>query len=234
MEDFKFYETTEGTPQGSIISPILANVYLNDFDWMVSSMYENPYFAENFANVKNARRKYRQLGRQPVFLVRYADDWVIFCKNRERSEVVLKHLRRYFENKLKLELFEEKTVITNLKESRMKFLGFEIELARPRLNIGRTGNEKKHDSYARILPDMKKVRSKVAEIILDIKRLKKTVDNHQKAVVIAKVNSKIVGLVEYYKIAVWTKILTISFLSHVTIRGNPFPGTKIMARIVQR
>lgn len=206
MEDFKFYETNEGTPQGGIISPILANVYLNDFDWMVSSIYENPYFAEKFASVNNARRRFRQLGRQPVFLVRYADDWVIFCKSKEHAEKVLNHLKKYFKHKLKLELSEEKTVITDLKESRMKFLGFEIELGKPRLEIGRTGNKKQHDSYARILPNMKKVRSKVAEILLNIKRLKTTEDNHQKAVLIEKANSKIVGLAEYYKIAVWTEI----------------------------
>ncbi|NRD80884.1 group II intron reverse transcriptase/maturase [Bacillus sp. BRMEA1] len=206
MEDFKFYETNEGTPQGGIISPILANVYLNDFDWMVSSMYENPYFANDFATVKNARRKFRQLGRQPVFLVRYADDWVIFCKDREYAGKVLKHLQKYFKHKLKLELSEEKTVITNLQGSRMKFLGFEIEMGKPRFDIGRTGNKKQHDTYARILPNTIKVRSKVAEILLDIKKLKVTKDDYQKAVIIERANSKIIGLAEYYKIAVWTEI----------------------------
>ncbi|WP_077591058.1 group II intron reverse transcriptase/maturase [Planococcus lenghuensis] len=205
-EDFKFHDTDKGTPQGGIISPILANVYLNDFDWTVSSRYENPYFADEFSNVKNARRKFRKVGRQPVFLVRYADDWVIFTKTKEQAEKQLEYLKRYFKAKLNLELSEEKTVITDLKENRMKFLGFQVELAKPRKSIGRTGNAKKHELYARILPDMKKVRTKTAEILKDIKQIRRTQCDYQKAVIIEKVNSKIVGLSEYYKTAVWTEI----------------------------
>src|SRR5699024_735400 len=155
-EDFKFYDIDKGTPQGGIISPILANVYLNDFDWMVSSRYENPYFSEEFANVKNARRKFRRVGREPVFLVRYADDWVVFTKTKEAATRYLEYLKKYFNVKLNLELSEEKTLITDLQESRMKFLGFELGLARPRRSIGRTGNQKKHELYAKILPDSNK------------------------------------------------------------------------------
>ncbi|HGF7742810.1 reverse transcriptase domain-containing protein [Enterococcus faecium] len=191
---------------GGIISPILANVYLNDFDWAVSSKYENPYFADDFSNVKNARRKFRKVGRQPVFLVRYADDWAIFTKTKEQAEKQLKYLEKYFKAKRSLELSKEKTVITDLKENRMKFLGFQVELAKPRKSIGRIGNAKKHELYVRILPDMKKVRTKTAGILKDIRQIRRTQYDYQKAVIIEKVNSKIVGLSEYYKIAIWTEI----------------------------
>lgn len=221
MEDFKFHATDSGTPQGGIISPILANVYLNDFDWMVSSRYENPYFTEEYSNVKNARRKFRQVGRDPVFLVRYADDWVILAKSQGSAERYLEFLKRYFEKKLKLELSEEKTLITDLQENKIKFLGFNIGYGMPRKKIGRTGNAKKHDMYAKILPDTNKVRNKLADILVNIKQIRRTECDYQKAVIIERVNSKIVGLAEYYKIGIWTEMFdsfdnTIFKTSHYT------------------
>lgn len=206
MEDLKYYSTDAGSPQGGIISPLLANVYLNDFDWTMSSKYEHPYFEENYSSVKNARRKYRKVGRQPVFLVRYADDWVLFVHTKEQAHKYLKELNKYFENKLKLSLSKEKTIITNLEEDYMNFLGFSIKYGKPIKAKSRTGKERKHELSAKVYPNAKKVRSKLATILTDIKKLRRVTCEYQTAKEIETINSQIIGLAEYYKISIWTEM----------------------------
>ncbi|HFK1424885.1 MULTISPECIES: group II intron reverse transcriptase/maturase [Bacillus] len=206
MEDMKYHSTDTGSPQGGIISPLLANVYLNDFDWMMSSKYEHPYFEQQYSDVKNARRKYRKVGRKPVFLVRYADDWVLFVHTKEQAQKYLKELNKYFENKLKLSLSKEKTIITNLEEDYMNFLGFSIKYGKPVKAKTRTGNKRKHELSAKVLPNVKKVRSKLATILTDIKKLRRVTCEYQTASEIETINSKIIGLAEYYKISIWTEM----------------------------
>ena len=70
MEELHWYDTEEGTPQGGIISPLLANIYLHELDCFIASKYENLTFA---------RRKRAPLR---LFICRYADD----CAPRRRVQ----------------------------------------------------------------------------------------------------------------------------------------------------
>ncbi|WP_459835361.1 group II intron reverse transcriptase/maturase [Halanaerobaculum tunisiense] len=90
-------ETKEGTPQGGVISPLLANIYLHYFD------------------KKMTRRGYK--------LVRFADDFVVLTKSKDKAKRALQVTRQIIENELKLKLHPEKTVITNFYDG-FKFLGF--------------------------------------------------------------------------------------------------------------
>jgi RNA-directed DNA polymerase len=94
----------QGTPQGGVISPLLANLYLNALDHAVN---------DRCANV-------------PV-MVRYADDFVILCPVG-RAEEYLRRLKRWLEGR-KLKLNETKTRLLNARRERFKFLGFRIHLA---------------------------------------------------------------------------------------------------------
>jgi len=85
LEDGIVRSAVAGTPQGGVISPLLANIYLHVLDEMWS-------------------RKYAHLGT----LVRYADDFVIMCRSRRRREEAERVVRRVFEY-LKLQLHPEKT-----------------------------------------------------------------------------------------------------------------------------
>ncbi|MFS0921616.1 MULTISPECIES: group II intron reverse transcriptase/maturase [Brevibacillus] len=208
MNEGVFEESTLGSPQGGIISPLLANVYLNDFDWIVSSWYENPYQLEQYSNEKNARRAMRQKGIEPVFLVRYADDWVILTKSREEAERRLKALNKYFEAKLKLQLSPDKTVITDLTEKAMSFLGFWLKVEKPRTFTGRTGKVRKRPLTCKVYPNTKKLNEKFREVLDKIKSLKTTVCEYQKAVVIEEVNSMIVGLSLYYNKSICSKVFS--------------------------
>ena len=90
FEDGKVRSTVAGTPQGGVISPLLANIYLHVLDETWS-------------------RKYAHLGT----LVRYADDFVILCRSRRARDEAMRVVRRVFEY-LKLQLHPDKTKRVNL------------------------------------------------------------------------------------------------------------------------
>jgi len=90
MEDGQWFETKEGTPQGSVISPILANLYLH-------------YVLDDWAQVWR-----KKLAQGDVIIVRYADDAVLGFQYREDADRFLKHLRERL-RKFALELHPDKT-----------------------------------------------------------------------------------------------------------------------------
>lgn len=191
MEEGKFQIPEAGTPQGGIISPLLANIYLNNFDWMVAEMFEEhpaKYQVKNPST--NGYARLRRRGHQPCYLVRYADDWVILCEQKETALRILAKVEKYFRHVLKLELSSEKTLITNIRETPAKFLGFDIIAEKARL---------KNKIVGKALPNKKNIESKVREISSDIKKLVRCTNDHYIVAEIEVINSKIVGLSNYFK-----------------------------------
>ena len=118
MEGGLFGRTDSGVPQGGVISPLLANVYLNEFDkWAAAQWDLDP----------NARRRRRQAGLGNYRMVRYADDFVV-VSNGTKAEVkaTKQDIQRFLENELHLTLSEEKTAITHVNDG-FDFLGFHIQ-----------------------------------------------------------------------------------------------------------
>ena len=118
MEGGLFQRTDSGVPQGGVISPLLANVYLNEFDkWAEAQWDLDP----------NARRGRRRAGLGNYKMVRYADDFVV-VGNGPKPEVkaTKQAIQRFLENKLHLTLSEEKTVMTHVNDN-FDFLGFHIQ-----------------------------------------------------------------------------------------------------------
>ena len=108
LENGVVMPTEEGSPQGGNLSPLLANIYLNEFDW-------------EFHN-------------RGVPCVRYADDIVLLAKSRRASERLLESSTRYLEGKLKLIVNREKSRTVSVfsiqnfkcrfvKHLRLEFLG---------------------------------------------------------------------------------------------------------------
>lgn len=110
--DGSLLKREKGTPQGGVISPLLANLYLHHaFDqWMEAEHKDNPF-------------------------ERYADDIIIHCQSREEAEQLLETIRERMQQ-FKLELHPEKTKIVYCKDYRRKerhenrsftFLGFSLQ-----------------------------------------------------------------------------------------------------------
>jgi hypothetical protein len=122
MEGQLFAKTEQGVPQGGIISPLLANIYLHELDtWAERKWDLNPYH----------RDRNRTAGRGNYKLVRYADDFVV-VSNGTLAEVkaVKEELKDFLSTSLHLELSEEKTKITHINDG-IDFLGFHIQRVKP-------------------------------------------------------------------------------------------------------
>lgn len=104
-EVYKVGIPEKGTPQGGILSPLLANVVLNELDWWLESK-------------KN----------KGIRFVRYADDFKILCPTFSIAREMLDKTTRWLDNRLGLEVSLEKTRIVNLKRNYSEFLGFKIKI----------------------------------------------------------------------------------------------------------
>ena len=99
MENGVVIETKEGSPQGGPLSPLLANIYLNEFD--------------------------HEYERRGVPVIRYADDIVLLCKSERAAGRLLESSIRYLEGKLKLKVNRDKSHIAKVNATKkFKFLGF--------------------------------------------------------------------------------------------------------------
>jgi RNA-directed DNA polymerase len=126
MEDGFFQETPEGTPQGGILSPLLANIYLHELD---------RWWWEKYGGLSQEERsKRRQRNEGNFILTRYADDFIILCNGtKESAEQIKQEMKDFLLNELHLELSDEKTHITHATEG-FDFLGFHVQREEPKDN----------------------------------------------------------------------------------------------------
>ncbi|WP_093797775.1 reverse transcriptase domain-containing protein [Sporomusa acidovorans] len=114
-----------GTQQGGIISPLLANVYLNSFDWFIAKSWENKHTKTHYAYTRGRMRALKLRSRlKPAYLIRYCDDWVLITDTKGNAEKWKQIIQRKLAAQFKLTLSEEKTKLTNLRKKSIDFLGF--------------------------------------------------------------------------------------------------------------
>ena len=123
-----YHERVKGLAQGSPLSPILANLYLDSFDeqikqWGLLSPDEHGETASDSKDTPSrAAPAHTPRG---VKLVRYADDFIILTKTKEDAEDVLSETEAYL-SKLGLKIKKEKTAIRSMKDG-FQFLGIRFE-----------------------------------------------------------------------------------------------------------
>ena len=118
MEGKLFRDTKQGTPQGGILSPLLANVYLHELD---------QYMEANYTTLTAYQRsKRRKEGLANFVYARYADDFVVMTNGtRAQAEALKEDLYRFLKAKLRLKLSKEKTKVTHVNDG-FNFLGYRI------------------------------------------------------------------------------------------------------------
>lgn len=188
----------KGTPQGGILSPLLSNVVLNELDWWITSQWEDmptktPYKGRIRHNVEDKSHKYRALkgtNLKEMYIVRYADDFKIFCRDKEQAEKTFIAIKQWLMDRLKLEVSDEKSYVADVRKQTIEFLGFNIKAVR-KSNKYVVESHMTEKAIEKEIENLKKA-------IKDIE-FSKHLDEKYKA--IAKYNSIVWGIHNYYQIA---------------------------------
>ena len=175
------FPTDEGTPQGGIISPILANLALDGIEAELAFVFGKK------GGVGDKRRRLLKIN-----FVRYADDFVISCSDKDVLENEVKPFLRNFLAKRGLKLSEEKTKITHIDDG-FDFLGFNIRKFKGKLII-------------------KPAKKSVIRFLREVKEIFVSNKNAKLENVIRLLNWKIRGWCNYYSHAISSR--TFSKVGH--------------------
>ena len=261
IEDWQYHKTYSGTPQGGVISPILANVYLDQFDKYIKQYAEsfnmgekretpkeyNSINGKRYKLVKKLRKttdgnvkqellsKIKELDKLRLDIPsvnamdesfkrlryeRYADDFLIgVIGSKEDCRQVKNDIRDFLENHLRLELSEEKTLITHTSKP-ARFLGYDISIRRSKQT-----KRNKNGSLCRSLNgtvSLKIPMPTVKSRLLDYKAMRLVIHNGQEIwkpmsrdalinnddlEILRRYNAEMVGFYNYYALAVNSGVL---------------------------
>lgn len=191
----------KGTPQGGIISPLLANIVLNELDWWIASQWENIPTKFNYKPAKergyatNKFRAIRNTNLKECYIVRYADDFKIFCRTKKDAENIFIATKKWLKERLSLDISEEKSKVIDLRKQYSEYLGFKIKLM-PKGKM--YNNTTKYVIKSKL---SEKARKKIIQEGKDyIKQIQHSEPTKQKQR-ISQYNAYVMGIHNYYSMA---------------------------------
>jgi RNA-directed DNA polymerase len=176
MEKGQYSETTAGTPQGGVISPLLANIALHGMELALGIRRSSKYM------LRTHERS----------IVRYADDFVVFCKTAEDAQKAVQTLAQWLKDK-GLELSEEKTKIVHLEKG-FDFLGFNIRSYPTKSK--KPSNDKRQTPYKLRIKPSKKAEQTFRD---KVKAIWKEMKGEDITTVIYRINPILKGWGNYYR-----------------------------------
>lgn len=206
LEDGTVEYPTKGTPQGGILSPLLANVVLNELDEWLFTQWKGfainrvtgikaQYRKDGVRRIDNELRALRQSNLKEIKFVRYADDFVIFTKDRQTAIRIKEATVKWLSERLKLEVSAEKTKILNLKRKYLNYLGFKIKVKPKGL---------KRNGKTRYVVDARMSDKAVVKTKLDLRNAIKLIQHtagNDRINAIDRYNAVVIGKQNYYGIA---------------------------------